>query len=218
MRRVPFGFGVGVFAATLAFGFNASAQVAQSDTWNPGRNEKPATRRSDFTIGLSGGLLVGDARGYPNDVDKIGNPADFAGTGFGAGGGGALWVGGALKDWFTVGVGISGGDFRGNGLRASGGGFVFHIETFPLFYQGGVWRDLGLMADFGAGSEQVKRGNDTAADGGSMSVVGFGALWEAWHFGHFASGPTLEYQRLFSPSATVDSVLGGMRIVYYGGP
>lgn len=215
MRRGVIASGAAAFAACAVF---CSAAAAQGDTWSGGFNEKPATRRSDFAIGFGGGLLAGDARGYPNEIDKLDNPAYFADTGLGAGTGGSLWFGGALKDWFTVGLGFSGGSFTGRGLKASGGAFILHIETFPLFYRGGVWRDLGLFADFGAGSLSVKRGNDTVVAGGSMSVVGLGALWEVWHFGHFAAGPILEVQRLFSPSATQDSALGGMRIAYYGGP
>lgn len=215
MRRTSMTLGVGGLVATLLICPTASAQ---NDTWNGGFNEKPAQRRSDFAAGFGGGLMLGDARGYPNQVEKLGNPADYASTGFGAGGGGSLWIGGALKDWFSVGIGTVGGSFSANNLKASGGAFVLHIETFPLFYQGGVWRDVGLFADFGAGGLTVTRGSSTAADGGSMAMVGFGALWEAWHFGHFASGPMLEYERLFSPSLTVDGALVGMRIVYYGGP
>lgn len=205
--------------AFLAVSGVARAQDATADTnhWS-GDYGQHNTRRSDFTAGVTLGLLAGDAVGYPNEIGKLNNPDYRASTGIGVGSGTMIWLGGALKDWLTLGVGASFIRFKGGGLAASGGGALFRVEAYPLFYQGGPWRDLGFVGNFGIGGMGLAEGNDTRADGGSMSLVGAGAFWEGLRAGHFAFGPGLEYQRLFSQSLHMDSVLASFRVAVYGGP
>jgi hypothetical protein len=119
-----------------------------------------ATRRSDFTIGGTLGLLAGSAYGYPNEVDAIDDPAYVADTGVGLGTSFDVWLGGALRDWFTFGVGITGCGFEGAGKQLGGGGFVFRLEAFPFFAEGGKLEDVALFASLGLGSAVIEDDGD----------------------------------------------------------
>ncbi len=177
-----------------------------------------AERRSDFTAGASLGLLVANSYGYLNEAGKLDNPAFVEDTGVGVGSSFAVWIGGALRDWFAFGLGYTSLAYKGNGLDAAGQGGILRVEAFPLWSMGDPFWDLSLYGNFGLAVVKLKRGDETAADGGSMSVVGFGAAWEPLRFGRFAAGPQLEYSRLFSQSLQLQGASAGMRIVFYGGP
>src|SRR6188768_607762 len=190
-----------LFAATLlaSFGFALPA-FAQSttDDWS-GDFGKKAERRSDLVLGFSPGLVLGGTTGYPNEIDKIDEPAWKASSGFAAGFGFEAWLGGALTDWFTFGVG--GGYFGGNGPsgNVSGGAFLIRVETFPLYGLGGGLRDLALFGNFGAGSLTLKgdkpdNGAERAkGESGFASVGGAGLAYELIRAKHLAIAPTAEY-------------------------
>jgi hypothetical protein len=84
----------------------AFAQATDNEAWDGGFGQK-AERRSDIVLGVSGGLLLGAANGYPNEIDKVDEPAFESKTGFAVGNGLSFWLGGALADWFTFGLGLT---------------------------------------------------------------------------------------------------------------
>jgi hypothetical protein len=178
----------------------------------------PAVRRSGVSIGLSGGLSLNGASGYPNDVAKIGLREFEASTGVGVSQGGALWVAGALADWFSIGIGTVGGSFKGNGLKGSGGTFGVRVEAFPLFYRGGPWQDLGLSFMAGVGGYGITRGHEKVAEGAATSGVGAGVFYEPIRFWQLSMGPQIEYDHQFSRSLSSHLLLIGWRTVFYGGP
>ena len=180
--------------------------------------DPPAERRSGFTFGLSGGLLMGGARGYPNDVGKIGFAEFRTETGVGVSSGGALWLGGALADWLNVGVGMFGGGFEREGLRVSSGVFHARLELFPLFFQGGQLRDLGVLLSAGTGVTVIERGEEKVAEGAGTSAVGAGIFYEPWRWWQLTFGPQLEYLYQFSDSMRAHSLVVGVRTAFYGGP
>jgi hypothetical protein len=175
-------------------------------------------RRDGLWFGLSGGLAVASASGYRNDVAEIGLPEFEAGTGVGVSGGGAIWLGGSLTDWLSVGLGVQNVGFKGNGLEASGFGLEVRIETFPLFYRGGPWQDLGLALLAGTGGVDVKRAGATVAEGEGTSLVGIGAFFEPWRFWQFSTGPELSYTHQFSRSMSAHQLVLGWRLAFYRGP
>jgi hypothetical protein len=205
--------------ATLfcGIGFSTSA-FADVDDYESSYQPPKAVTRSEFTLGLELGVVMGGASGFPNDPEKIDDPDFEQSTGFGAGSGGAFWLGGALRDWYVFGLGVAFRNTRSGELDASTTSFIVHNELYPLFAKGGVWRDLGLIAEFGAGGGFIARGSDHVADGGALSTVGLGVVYEPWQFGSFRTGPVLQYSHQFSQSIDVDMVLAGMRIAFYGGP
>jgi hypothetical protein len=177
-----------------------------------------ATRRADFTIGAALGLLLGSAHGYPNRADAIGNPARVADTGVGLGSSFDVWLGGALRDWFTFGLGVTGFGFEGAGKRLSGGGFVFRLETFPFFRAAPELADVGAFGSFGLGSGTIEQDGDEVAEGGAVSIIALGAFWETWRIGGFVAGPSLEYTHVFSQSLRAYGASAGFRIAFYAGP
>jgi hypothetical protein len=180
----------------------------------------PATHRGGFTAGILAGLAFGTVHGYPNDFDKIDVPAYRSATS-GVGSSLALYLGGALTDWFTFGLGFGTSSYQGSELISRGTLFIFHLEAFPAFARGGRWRDAGLFADFGTGVATVKAraGGGDLATSGALSIVGIGAFFEPWRLaGHLAVGPyaSWQYQQSDSMARHVGSI--GLRAAFYGGP
>jgi hypothetical protein len=215
MKRV---FGSLFGSAVLVFTGTALAEpTAKNAEWS-GDYDVKASRRSDFTAGASLSLLFANAYGYPNEAEKIDNPRYVADTGVAFGTMNQLWIGGALRDWFSFDIGISGLAFQGNKLKATGGAFFFRVETFPMWDAFPAGKDLGLYGEFGLGGLKLERGGSTAADGGAISFIGFGAFFEPLRFSIFSAGPTIEYQHIYSQSLSVYAASAGFRLVLYTGP
>jgi hypothetical protein len=213
-------FSLGLFAAMLVAP-DALAQMAGRDENNwDGGYQIVAKRRSDVTLGLSTGLIVGSASGYPNEVEKIDNPAYESSTGLGFGGGAAIWLGGALRDWFNFSVGGAGGNLEGSGTKASIGAFIFRVEAFPFFTssQGNALQDFGVAGTFGLGVVTLEEGGEETAEGGAMALTSIGVFHESLRFGHFTLGPTLEYSYFFSQTLDMHAGMLGARLAFYGGP
>jgi hypothetical protein len=193
-------------------------EADESDGSWDGDYDMKATRRSDFTFGGSFGLALGSGYGYPNEVDKIDDARFVSDTGVALGSAYDVWLGGALRDWFTFGLGITGFGVEGKGQLLSGGGFIFRIETFPFYAEGGKLRDVGAYASFGLGSATIEEDGEEVADGGALSIVNLGAFWEPWRFGKFAAGPVVDYRHVFSQTLSFYAATGGIRLAFYAGP
>jgi hypothetical protein len=200
-----------LFTATASF-----AQRTGSD-WT-GDYDARATRRSDFTFGISAGLEVGRARGYPNDLEKIDNPAYLVTTRNTLGGAGTVWAGVALADWLTFALGVSQIRLSSSDAHASGTGFLARVEGFPLFAAGAAWRDIGISGSFGLGILHIDSDQGQSASGPTLSIVSAGAFYEGFRLGPFAAGPILEYSNYFSSSEKLRGTLYGLRIAVYTGP
>ncbi len=211
MHRLP------ILLAACASVFTSAAASAQVDEkpWD-GDFEVAAKYRSDVVFGVSGSAVFGNAVGYPNEADKLDVAAFRADTEFGAGAMGTLWLGGALTDYLTVGVGASFGSLRGNDLTAAVSTFLLRLEGYP-------WLALGLphwgfSGEFGAGGATITEGNQERADAGILSVIRLGSFYELVRFGGLSLGPSLEYTWLDSESFALHSGSLGLRVAYYTGP
>jgi len=202
----------GVFTALPAF-----AQATDNEAWDGGYDQK-AERRADVVLGASAGLLLGTGSGYPNEIDKIDESRYESTTGFAAGTAFSFWLGGALADWFTFGVGTTLLGGSGSSGKMNGFGLLVKVEAFPLYGKGGPLRDLAFFADFGAGSFAIDGEPADEAEGGFTSMAGLGSAYELFRFGHFALAPTAEYVLIRSPSVVSHSAILGARVVFYGGP
>jgi len=204
-------------AAALLLSRAAHADVGD---WEAGYNPGRAQRRSDFAMGVTMGAMVGSVSGYPNDANKINVDQYRASTGAAAGPETGLWLGGALRDWFVVGVGMSFGSVAGGDATLSrGGAFVLHLEGFPLFSLGGPFRDLALVGEVGTGSRNLFKGSASTADGGVTSYIAAGVLYEPIRIGkHISAGPTLQLARQFSETLSGTFAIAAFQIAYYGGP
>lgn len=213
----------------------AKAQFTSPEdtTFEAGYNPGKQKRRSDFTAGIAFGPAIGSATGYPNEVAKIGDPKYEANTGFTGGNASSLWVGVALRDWMVFGVGVhpytiqsskcpvfvSTSNAPADCTASTGGVFMLHIEAYPLFYQGSAFENLGVFTEVGAGNRSIIRGSETVAEGGIMSFMSLGVVYEPIRLGdHFSMGPLLQFSHEFSETLRADQLLIGFRAVYYGGP
>jgi hypothetical protein len=205
--------------ALLGFGLLAGLAHAEgSDNDWDGGYKVVATRRSGFMAGISLGLALGNADGYPNELAKLNDPNYERNTKFALGGSNRLWIGGALTDWFVFGMGLSSVSLQHEHAKATGSAFVFHVQGYPLFYRGGPFRDLSVFGDFGAGGMKITGGSREDANGGLMSVIGLGAAYEPVRFWRFTFGPAVEYLHLWSQSMSTHTGLIEARLTFVGGP
>ncbi len=208
--------------------------AASADARAQGREEKQdattafdgqAVRRSGVIIGLGvGGGLVGSS-GYPNQATKIDDPTYFASSGMMGGYGGSLLVMGALADYVNFGLWLGSQSAQNGDWKSHGTAGGFRVEVFPfvpLFGVSSRLADFALFSHFGVGGAtlEAKRGEYPGADG-VQSFLGAGAFYE-WCIGkalggHFAVGPSLEYDAIFSRSLERHGMLLGGRFVWYGG-
>ncbi len=128
-----------------------------------------------------------------------------------------MWFGGALTDWFVFGIGLNGIALKHNDVSLAASSFLFHVETYPLFYRGGIFRDLSVYGDFGAGGGLIKGRGREDADGGLMSSIGLGVGYDAVRFWKFSLGPAVEYWHQWSQTMTVNSVALEARLTFVGG-
>jgi hypothetical protein len=207
-----------LLCALLGLGSITSLARAESpDTaWDGGYNQV-ARRRSGFVAGLTLGLAAGSANGYPNELAKLDNPLFKRETGAALGGVNRLWIGGALTDYLVFGLGFAGMGLKHDQTSAAGSAFIIHVEGYPLFYRGGVFQDLSIFGDFGAGSMKITGNDRPEADGGLMSVVGVGVGYEPLRFWKFTFGPAVEYWHWFSQTVTMNSVAVEARLTFVGG-
>jgi hypothetical protein len=218
-RKVSFRSGRAVSAslAVVAFGLASAGEARATETGAPVASP-PAVRRSGVVVGISTGLALSSASGYPNDVAKIDLPEFEVDTGMGVNRGTAFWIGGALADWLTLSAGLSGGSYEKNGLSASGSILHLRIDAFPMFWRGGAWEDLGVSFLAGTGNFSVERGDERVAQGEATSAVGAGAFFEPIRFWQCSTGPELSYNHQFSRSISTHQFVIGWRLVLYGGP
>jgi hypothetical protein len=208
-----------LLCAVFGFGLLTTEAHAEGndDNWDGGY-KVVATRRSGFMIGITTGLALGNAYGYPNELAKLNDPNYERNTKFGIGAADRLWFGGALTDWFVFGIGLDSVRLKHANADATGSAFIFHVEGYPLFYQGGPFRDLSLFGDFGAGGMKITGGTRAEADGGLMSVVGFGVGYEPVRFWRFTFGPAVEYMHTWSQSMNSNTTMAEARLTFVGGP
>jgi hypothetical protein len=206
---------------------SARAQPKTSEAPPPSQHQEapweraPYQRRGGFVAGLSAGGMLASAAGFPNDPRKIGRQAYYTETGAGLGTSGSLWIGAALADWFTFGIGFAGGAFSANGDASGYGAFIFRVEAFPAWSLGGHWRDVGAMFEAGAGGATTTPSDDANTkliDGGSASYIGAGAFYEGLRLWKVSSGPFAMADYMWSDSLRRPGMLVGWRAVLYTSP
>jgi hypothetical protein len=209
---------VKLLAAALVL-FPASALAAEVGPNDASLSSKPE-RRSGIIVGTSGGFALGTASGYPNDTQKIGDPAYYGAGGTMPGYSVSGFVMGALADTFSFGLWFGGSSIATSDWKSTGLGGGFRIEAYPLY---SVWKpflkDFGLSAQFGIGVAHLDatRGIYEGASG-TQSFLGIGAFYELRPFKHFTIAPDVELNYITARSIDLYWVQLGARIAFTSGP
>jgi len=240
-----------VLVACIAAGAPASAAWAASGSEAPAvdvdategsKPDKPpawetakSEHRGGFAMGFGVGAGVGASDGFPNEAAKIGRPRyhENGGTGFGLGS--TIWVGGALADWLSFGLGFGYSNIFASTSPAasqpststsSGAPYAtFHTDIYPLYGLGNrsstkVLRDLGAMFEFGLGfPKTLNTKNDaTLIDGAGSSYIFGGICWEGLRVWKLRMGPYVGVHYMFSDSIRRPLGLAGFRLTLYTSP
>jgi hypothetical protein len=199
------------------------AAVSTGDSPVSADLDGPARFRNGLVVGLSLGLGVGGAAGYPNDSTKIGDPLYYSASGTMVGSSETILVMGALADYLSFGFWFNHASYAARDFRSNGDAGGLRVEVFPLVRLYPRLSGLGLLGQFGIGHANLTSsvpGVQTAE--GTQSFVGAGGFYE-WPFGHligghFAVGPSLEYDAMWSAPFSREGLIASARLVFYGGP
>ncbi len=171
------------------------------------------------------GGAIGAGSGYPNDVQKDGNPAFYSQSATMPGSTFQVVIGGALTDYFNFGVLFGGTSFKSSDWEVRASGFGFRVEAFPAVLalpKVKALANLGLGADLGAGMIKVQAvGNYPGVDG-FQSILGVSAFYEFRLFGlfggHVSLSPEAAYHAAYATSSQVNYGSLTARLSFYGGP
>ncbi|AKT44019.1 uncharacterized protein CMC5_082570 [Chondromyces crocatus] len=164
--------------------------------------------------------MLGHSAGFPNDALKIGYERYYTETGVGIGGGGSLWIGAALTDWLVFGLGGSLSAMIAGDHHTSTQGFMFHTDVFPMYWLGGIWRDIGLNLDtgFAISSTTTADSESKLIDGGGSSRIGVGAFYEGIRLWKLSMGPWAYIDYTWSGSVRQPGFYLGLRSALYTKP
>lgn len=200
---------------------DAGADTAKAAASSEPASQHPqATRRSGFTMSASLGPSLGRAAGFPNDTRKIGRTPYYTETAVG-GGLATGWIGVALSDWLTFGLGGTYGWVFGGDAQVESAGILFRVEAFPLWPVGGVFRDIGLNLNSGVGLLSATSADNpeiTLINGGLASWIGVGAFYEGIRLWRLSMGPFAVYDYMWSASVKLPVATIGWRTTLYVGP
>jgi hypothetical protein len=188
-------------------------------------NQLPADHkyRSGIVLALSLGAGLGSASGYPNNSQDIGNPAYYSAGGLMGGVYGQFFVMGALSDYLSFGFWFGHTQLRNADWTSNGNGGGFRIECFPLVGLFPSLQGLGILANLGIGSGTLVSTNPQLPEANGTQSFGGVGLFHEWsfasgRFGHFAFGPALELDAIWSQPFEQHGLVASARLAYYGGP
>ncbi len=171
------------------------------------------------------GGAVGAGSGYPNDEQKIGDPAFYSQSATMPGSTFQVVIGGALTDYFNFGVLISGAAFKNPDWEVRASGVGFRIEAFPAVLalpKVKALANLGIGGDFGAGTIKVQALGNFPGISGFQSIIGVSAFYEFRLFnllgGHVSISPEAAFHAAYAASSQVSYGSLGARLSFYGGP
>jgi hypothetical protein len=208
----------------LAANTGAAATAVPTGEMAPATQlEAPHAVRSGLVVGLALGAGLGGASGYPNDINQIGDPNFYSASGWMLGTSETVFLLGALTDYLNVGFFYNHATYRNGDWHSGGNGGGLRLEVFPFALAYPQLAGLGAIAQFGIGG-----GNLTASGAqlppaqGTQSIAGAGVLyeWSFWHAlgGHFAAGPSIEYDAIWSQPFERHVLVASARLAFYGGP
>ncbi len=217
------------WAALLGFllvGLSATSARADGLTATPEAND-PAMRsfvperRNGAILGVSGGLALAGASGYPNDIKLIGNPDFYSESPLLAGWATSAFLMGALNDYVSFGPLFNIATFDTPKWKSTGFALGFRADFFPFVKLLPKLADTAVYGQLGFGSTKLQAKGPYPSADGSQSFLGIGVHHEfrlgRFLGGHGAAGPMVEYNAIRSDSAERHWLTMGLRVVWYGG-
>ena len=203
----------------------AAAAVATGNEGAPVVTKLPSAHeyRSGLVLGMSFGGGIGGASGYPNNSQQIGDPAYYSASGLMGGTYQQLWVLGAFSDYVSFGLWLGTASLRNADWRSTGNGIGFRVEAFPFVSLVPSLHNLAIFANLGVGTGKLTSVDPNLPEAnGTQSFGGIGVFHE-WAFGHvlgghFAAGPALEFDAIWSQPFEQHGLVASGRIAFYGGP
>jgi len=185
--------------------------------------EAPHSLRSGLIVGFAFGGGLGGASGYPNDINRIGDPNAYSASGWMLGSTESLFVMGALTDYLNVGFFFSEALFGNRNWHSHGSSGGLRIEAFPLALAYPSLAGLGILAQFGIGDANLTSripGLPEANGTQSFAAAGVFYEWPFWHVlgGHFAAGPSLDFDATWSQPFERHGLFVSGRLAFCGGP
>ena len=180
----------------------------------------PYEHRGGFAVGIVAGVGVGASNGFPADSRKIGRAEFYTESGLGLATNATLWIGGALADWLTFGVGFGYGRIINAETVSPAPTAIFHTDVYPLYSLGGALRNLGVTLDFGLGfaSTEDAETEQRLIDAGGASHVFAGVLFEGIEVWKVKMGPFAGVHYLFSETIRRPAAILGFRTTLYTAP
>ena len=183
--------------------------------------DTPQPHRSGIVLGLTLGAGIGQASGYPNNSQDIGDAQFYSSSGWLPGTSGTFLLMGAIADYLNFGFWFGTSSFRSGEGHARSTGVGLRVEAFPLVTLAPRFSGLGFFSEFGLGSGSLTEPNHPEAQG-TQSIIGVGAFYE-WSLGHILGGhlgvgPSVEYDAVFSEPLSESGLVASLRVVFYGGP
>ena len=198
----------------------AAAPTAKEKDAPPAWQTAKAERRGGFGIGLNLGLGIGAANGFPNDSKKIGLEKYYTESGLGFASASSLWLGGALADWLTFGIGAGFSQILDGKTTSRAPILVFHTDVYPLYSLGGFFEDTGVMlqAGFGFPTTIEDETQDTLIDGAGSSYLFGGVFWDGIKAWQLHMGPFIGAHYMWSESVRRPLALAGFRVTLFTAP
>jgi hypothetical protein len=177
--------------------------------------------RDGVVLGFDLSLGAVQASGYPNDPKKIDVPDQFSRSSTLVGAPLSIVLLGAISDYVNVGFDVHLAKYSGGDWESTGGMIGLRAEGFPFVTLYPKLASLGILGAAGVGwaSLHEKSGRYPDAET-AQSYLQIGAFYE-WPIAlrgcHFALGPQLAYDAVFSRSFDQSGAAAGARIVFYTG-
>jgi hypothetical protein len=183
------------------------------------RADDPAGRGWVFLADVQGSLAF--ANGYPNDIQKIGDPAYETTTGATGGGVGTFAALASLHPRVAFGLwGAYGAAMNGTYATGLAGGGV-RVELLP--FSEGWLAPVGLHGSFGVGNAKAERRDGVGdAAGTTQSAVALGVFRDttlvAFEGSRLTWGPSFGYSTVFSRDFARHAIDAGVRLAYVTNP
>ena len=183
------------------------------------RADDPAARGWVFLADAQGSLAFAD--GYPNDVQKIGDPAYQVISGALGGGRGTFAALASLHPRVAFGLWGTYGSTLNATYRGKTGGGGVRVELLP--FSEGWLAPVGFHGSFGVGSASVERRDGTGSPAETaQSTIMIGAFRDmplvTFESSRLTWGPTLGYGIVFSRDFLYQSVDAGLRMTFVTAP